>query len=113
MKKRQKKSEFSWPFSKRRQCYIAEADAMIARAEELVDYPSVKPYLPIQFSRLRRAAKTYEQSALLYRKAGLGLMAQGSWQDAAECYVRIGDDDECHRCENEANVIPVYYDEEV
>jgi lysine/ornithine N-monooxygenase len=110
---RKKKNEFAWPFSKKRQCYIAEADAMLVRAGELVDDPAVKPYLPNQFARYRRAAKVYEQSAILYRKAGLGLMAIGSWQDAAECYSTLGDDENCKRCECEASHVPVYYEEEV
>jgi hypothetical protein len=113
MKRGKKKNPFAWPFSKHRQCYIAEADAMIDRAGELVDDPNVKPYLPNQFARYRRAAKIYEHSAILYRKAGLGLMAIGSWQDAADCYTAIGDEDQCKRCESEAVAVPVYYEEEV
>lgn len=111
-KKRKKQDPFAWPFSRNRQCWIAEADRMIANAAELLDDPAVGPFLPSQFARYRRAAKIYERSADTYRRAGLGLMAQGSWQDAAECWSMIGDQEQCHRCETQAANTPVYYDGE-
>lgn len=105
-------SPFKWPFAKQRQLAIDEADQLIAEAEELLDDPAVKPFTPNVVKRYRRAAKKYEKSAELYARAGLGLMAQASWQDAGECWFRLGDADNVRRCELRSDAIPVYYDED-
>lgn len=95
-----------------RQTMIDDADLMISEAEELTDDPAVSPYLPSVEKRYRRAAKLYERSADLYSRAGLGLMAQASWQDASECWFRLGDEKNVKKCELRASAIHVYYDEE-
>jgi len=104
-----KKNPFEWPFAKQRQCAIADADAMVGRADEAIQCP---PSLPSQILRHRRAAKIYEQAAFLYRNAGLGLMALSATERAAAVYANLGDEQNCLRCEQRARAIPVYYQEE-
>jgi len=107
-----KKNPFAWPFSRQRQCWINEADRIIAEAADLLDDPAIKPYVPTQVKRYTRAARLYRKSADFYARAGMGLMAQGSWQDAAECYAALGEEDDCRQCELRADAIIVYYDGE-
>ncbi len=115
MKKRQQKSPFAWPFSKWRQDWIAEGDRLIAEAEDLIGGrpEAAKPITVKQCIYIRRAAKLYVRSARYYRQAGLGLMAIASWQDAADCFMALGNEDEVASCEARANAIPVYYEEAV
>ena len=107
------KSSYRHPFNQWRMSWIDMADSLIAEAEELLDDPAKKPHLPSQTSRYFRAARLYEKSARFYRQAGLGLMAQGSYQDAAECWSMVGDEDGCRRCEGRSSEIPEYWSEEV
>lgn len=110
---KKKKHQFAWPFFARRTMWIADGDRLIGEAEELLDDPSVKPYLPNHYKRYRRAARLYEKSALFYRRAGLGVCAKTSYEDAAECYYRIGDKAEHQRSQGLADAIEVYYEEEI
>lgn len=102
-----KKNPYQWPFSKWRQGWIAEADKLVAEANELVEQGAAKP------SRYTKAAKLFIKSARFYRQAGLGLCAATSWEDAANAYAAAGDETECKICEERADAIPVYYEEEV
>lgn len=111
-RKKKPKSPFSWPFSSRRQLWIADADRMISDAADLIDDPAVPPYLPNQSARYRRAARLYEKSAVFYSRAGLGVMAQGSWQDAAETYAILADEHNTRRCEGMADSIETYWEDE-
>jgi len=114
VKKKKQKSEFAWPFSKWRQDWIAEGDRLIAEAEDLIGGSpgEAKPINVRQCVYLLRAAKLYSRAARYYRQAGLGLMAQASWQDAADCYLSLGKEDAVALCEAKAKAIPTYYDEE-
>jgi hypothetical protein len=101
------KGPFRWPFAKWRQQWIAEGDRLVAQAEE------VKNEGLVRRSRYEAAAKLYIKSAGFYRRAGLGLCAATSYQDAADCYSVLGDDTGCKSCEEKAEAIPVYYEEAV
>lgn len=107
-----KNNPFGWPFAKQRQCWIADGDRLIAEAAELLDDPAIQPFLPNQRKRYAKAARLYIKSADFYRRGGLGLMAQASWQDAAECYAVLGEEDEVKRCELRADSIITYWDDE-
>lgn len=102
---KKKKNPYSWPFSKWRQTWINEADKLVAEAAELVAEGPADP------SRYEKAAKLYIRSARYYRQAGLGLCSATSWEDAADCYAAMGNEEECQRCESRADAIPVYYEE--
>jgi len=106
-KKKNQHSPFQWPFSQWRQTWIAEADRIVAEAEELVSEGAAKT------SRYEQAARLYIKSAGFYRRAGLGLCAATSYQDAADCYALLGNEDEVNSCEEKADAIPVYYEEEI
>lgn len=111
---RKKKNPFSWPFAKLRQQWIDRADQFIANAaEELEDIdPAIGAQRPLHFRKYRRAARYYERSAEYYRRAGLGAMSSASWQDAAECWACVGEQEECQRCEAEDNRIDVFYEDD-
>ena len=106
-------NKFRWPFSKNRQTWIETADRAISTAAREIDgIDGCGPLAPAHFRQYRRAARQYERSAKYYRKAGLGLMAAASWQDAAECYAAIGDDAEYCRCDEQERMIETYYEED-
>lgn len=97
--------------SLRRQVWISDADRLIAEAAELADDTAQHPYSESHAKRIRKAARLYAKSARFYRQAGLGIMAQGSLQDAAICYARLGDDEQCEQCEQLAEEIDTFYEE--
>ena len=104
---KRKKNPFAWPFSKQRISWINDADSLIAAAaEELED-------APVRRGAIGRAMLKYVKSARLYRRAGLGAMAAGSWEDAAECAEMLGDADAVEYYESQANQIEVFYEEEI
>lgn len=98
---------FDWPFAQKRRKWIDQADQMVAAASAVLDAQEDLPP-----SAYRAAAGFYRDSAVLYAKAGLGLMAQGSWQDAAECYAVLGEERNTRRCEHRAGEIECFYDGE-
>lgn len=106
-----KNEKLTWQnFGKFRHTWIHEADRIIAECE---DYTAQPPSVSDQSLRhWRRAAKLYERSADFYRRAGLGLMAIASWQDAEECYAALSMIDDRERCRKKADSIPVYYEED-
>lgn len=106
-KKRKPQGPFQWPFARWRQQWIAEGDRLVAQAEE------VKNEGLVRRARYEQAAKLYLKSAGFYRRAGLGLCAATSYQDAADCYSLLGNVDEVKSCEEKADAIPVYYEEEI
>jgi hypothetical protein len=95
-----------WFFERRHQ-WIADADRLIAEAAEAIEEAAVKP------ARLRRAERLYAKSARLYRRAGLGVMAQASLQDAADCAETLGDRETSRLYAAAADEIETYYDEEI
>jgi hypothetical protein len=105
------KGKFSWPFAKNRQMWIETADRCIAAAADEIEGLG-EPLTPQHCRQYRRAALKYERSAKHYRRAGLGVMAVASWQDAAECYAAIGADKDFIRCEHEELSIETYWEEE-
>ncbi len=111
MAKKSQKSPFGHPFNEWRTSWINEGDRLIAEAEELLDDPTTTPHKSSHRSRYGRAARLYAKSARFYRQAGLGLMAQASYQDAAECCSVLGDEQGCREYEGKANEIPEYWSE--
>ena len=107
MERKKKPNPFGWPFARRRHEWIAEADSLISEAADILDEAKVNP------RRITRAIKLYVKSARLYRRAGLGVMAVASFQDAAECAAMLGDQSACLFYEAAADGIDTYYDEEV
>jgi hypothetical protein len=105
--KRKKNNPFAWPFGGRRIAWIEEADRLISDAAESLDDA------PVRRGALARAMRLYVKSAMLYRKAGLGAMAAGSWEDAAECAAAIGDEESAAGYEAMAAQIEIYYEEEL
>lgn len=97
-------------FGKFRHTWIHEADRIVADCAEFTAQP---PHVSPQSARhWRRAAKLYERSADFYRRAGLGIMAIASWQDAEDCYAALDMHDDRERCRLKAASIPVYYEED-
>lgn len=105
------KGKFSWPFSKNRQMWIDTADRSIASAAREIEGVG-DPITPQHHRQYRRAARKYERSAGYYRKAGLGVMAQASWQDARECWAAIGDHEGFSRCDLAESLIDTYWEED-
>lgn len=58
---------------------------------------------------LDRAAHMFVKAAKRYRRAGLGLLAQECWDEAAQCYRRLFDEKRATRCESERDAIPVLW----
>lgn len=105
---------FAWPFAKHRQVWIEKADKFLTVADDAQqEAAAAYSSSPLGFRKYRKAARYYERSAEYYRKAGLGVMSQASWQDAATCWACVGEHDECMRCEENADQIDTYWDEEV
>lgn len=105
------KNNFSWPFSKNRQMWIDTADRCVAKASHEIEGVD-EPLTPQHHRQYRRAALTYERSAIYYRKAGLGVMAQASWQDAKECWAAIGDQEGFGRCGLAEATIDTYWEDD-
>jgi hypothetical protein len=60
----------------------------------------------------RDAATHYRRAALLYRQAGLGLLAKSQWQSCVHCAEALGDTEAVATCRREAEVIPAYWEGE-
>lgn len=103
--KKKKKNQFQWPFSKWRQDWIASADKLVAEAVELAQHGAAST------DRYSKAARRYSKAARFFRQAGLGLAASAAWQDAADCYAMLGDEERVRDCEAKSDLIPVYYSE--
>ena len=111
MSKQRKMNEFRWPFSKRRQAWISQADTLSTEAAEL--------YEEGEFSgdagairKMKKAANHYEHAAEFYRKAGLGLAAANSYETAAEVWSTLGDAESAVHCEERASTIEVFWEDE-
>ena len=102
-----------WLFSRARQCWIDEADLLVARSHELVRHFEIVPDTKEQARDFARGARMLQKSARLYRNAGLGVMSQASWQDAAEAWAFLCDDDCAEYCESRAAEIHTYWDEPI
>lgn len=88
MKRKKSMGEnFSWPFSKHRQQWIATADEIVQRVnEERAGLESHDWKPPKSRSRYVRFAKNYSLAASYYRSAGLGLAARLCYRHAVECW---------------------------
>lgn len=117
------KQEKEWPtndeiapwtprHSQRRFIWLYDADRLITEANEMADVTVSHPYNEKQAKQVRRAARLFLKSAQFYRQAGLGLQAITSYQDAADCYARLGDDEACEKCEEFAEAIDAFWEED-
>ena len=110
---RQKKmgsSEFRWPFAKRRQTWIAEADRISNEAADLFSEGEFAASNRVK--KLKRAASLYEHAAEFYKRAGLGLAAHYTYDSAAEVWSILGDEDSTKHCEEMADQIETFWDDE-
>lgn len=96
--------------SQRRHIWLADADRLVAEAAEMADTTVSHPYCEKQAKAVLKAARLYLKSAQFYKQAGLGICAITSYEDAAECYARLGDDEQCERCEEFAEAIDTYWE---
>lgn len=94
----------------RRQIWIYDADRLVHEAYELSDQGVAHAYSDKQAKAVRKAARLYMKSAAFYKQAGLGIQAITSYQDAADCYARVGDDDACEHAEEQAASIEEFWD---
>lgn len=102
-----------WLFSRARQCWIDDADRLSAQSHELVRHFEIVPHTKEQCRDFTRAARMLQKCAKLYRNAGLGVMAVASWEEAAEAWASLGDDECAEHCEARAAEIHTYWDEPV
>lgn len=110
---RKVKNDFSWPFSKRRQTWIAEGDRLSnLAADAVVELDLSGDESPSALKARKRAAAMYEHAAEYYRKSGLGLAAKNSLIDAAIEWGLAGNRDADSRCERAADDIETYWGEE-
>lgn len=98
--------------SQRRYIWLYDADRLVGEAAELADVTVSHPYSEKQAKCVRKAARLYLKSAQFYKQAGLGICAITSYEDAAECYARLGDQEQCERCEEFAAAIEVHWEED-
>lgn len=111
MKKSRKMNEFRWPFAKRRQTWIAEADKISAEAANL--FSEGEFAATNRLKKLKRAASLHEHAAEFYRKAGLGLAAANSYDAASDVWAVVGDQDATKHCEEmSAKIDRFWIDEE-
>ena len=97
--------------AKRRQ-WIDEAESIIGDASDVMDVAEASKSQETAKRKRRRAAKLYLKAAVLYRQAGLGVMAISSFEDAADAYADNGDVDDVTRCEARIAEIETYLDGE-
>jgi hypothetical protein len=97
-------------FGRFRHTWIHEGDRIVADCEELTVQPV--EVSPQSARHWRRASKLYERAADFYRRAGLGIMAIKSWQEAEKCYAALRMADDRERCRLKSVSIPVYYEED-
>jgi hypothetical protein len=98
--------------SQRRHIWLLDADRLVTEANEMADTVVSHPYCEKQAKQVRKAARLFLKSAQFYKQAGLGLQAITSYQDAADCYARLGDDEQCEKCEEFAEAIETYWEED-
>lgn len=98
--------------SQRRYIWLADADRLVTEANEMADTTVSHPYCEKQAKQVRKAARLFLKSAQFYKQAGLGICAITSYEDAADCYARLGDDEQCERCEEFAAAIDVHWEED-
>lgn len=104
------KNDFSWPFSKRRQTWIAEGDRLSSIAADAVeDIDLTGDESPRAVKARKRAAAMYEHAAEYYRRAGLGLAARNSLLSASIEWELAGNRDADRRCADEADNIDPYW----
>ena len=60
--------------------------------------------------RWSEAASLYEQSASLFQKADLGLMARDIYGHASYCFGKAGASDDARRCMALSEAIPAYWE---
>jgi hypothetical protein len=112
MKKNKPMSDFSWPFARRRQTWIDEADRLSEDAGDLYEQALFKAAEHDKSRSAKKAANHYEHAGEYYQRAGLGLAARNSFLTAAECWSLIGDERACERCEHAADQIRTYWEDE-
>lgn len=95
----------------RRHIWIYDADRLVAEASDLADETVSHPYNAAQAKRVAKAARLYMKSARFYKQAGLGICAVTSYEDAATCFARLGDAEQCEECEELADSIDTHYEE--
>jgi len=96
----------------RRRQRIDEADRLTLDAVDLLEEAEASESARAARAKRVRAAKAYTKSAVLYRQAGLGLMALASYEDAADVYADNGDTDWVKRCQACIVEIEPYIDED-
>lgn len=93
-----------------RQRLVNDADCLLTKAEAAESLAGISQTVGITY---RNVAKTFEEAAVLYRKAGLGLAARAAYEDASEAFAKSGRKGDAERCKGLAEAIPVYYEEEI
>ena len=111
MKKKKQKSEFAWPFLKRRVSRICIADRSFETAQLTVSafLEGASVDTPLAIRKFRKAARFYERAAEYYRSVGLSLAAKESFTFASECWSSAGERDETARCLRLAADCPEYW----
>lgn len=110
MGKPRKMENFRWPFAKRRQTWIAEADSILSRADDQQEKYMYADSESAKKKHLKRAASLYEHAAEFYRRAGLGLMARESFIQAMECWEFANDQESSSHAKEKASEIDTYYE---
>lgn len=93
-----------------RQRLVTDADILSTRAEAAQALAGSSRTFDIKY---RNVAKMFEEAALLYRQAGLGLAARAAYQDASEAFTTAGRLQDASKCQGLAEAVPVYYEEEI
>lgn len=96
-----------------RRLRIDQADRLVTRANDLIDEAEAAGCVKAANARRRKAAILMEKSAAVYRRAGLGVCAATSWDDAADLWSEIGDTDRVRQCEAESGEIDTFWEEAI
>ena len=86
---------------------INEADRLFAEALSIASRAESSDGEAITWNE---AGSLYEQSATLFRRADLGLIARDIYEQAGYCFDRAGASDDATRCAILANFSSVYWD---
>lgn len=107
--KKKVKNDFSWPFSKRRQTWIAEGDRLMDRAADAIEDIECRDNKDREVRDRKKAAAMYEHAAEYYRRAGLGLAAKNCLMNASIEWELAGSTDAADRCEIAGDHIDPYW----
>lgn len=96
-----------------RRLRIDQADRLVTVANDLIDEAEAAGNAKAANARRRKAALLLEKSAAVYRRAGLGVCAATSWDEAAEVWSEIGDTERVRQCEAELGEIDTFWEEAI